>query len=109
MMHMNKKFKIKKGDTVVVIAGKEKGKTANVLKVIKDTNRVVLDGLNKVKKHLKPGIAGKSGQIIEKEMSVHISNVQIKDPKTGKPTRVKMEIKKDKKVRVAVKSGTEIK
>ncbi len=106
---MNKKFKIKKGDTVIVIAGKERGKTAKVLKVLTDQSRVILEGLNKVKKHLKPGIAGKAGQIIEKEMPIHISNVQIKDPKTGKPTRVKMEIKKDKKIRVAVKSGAEIK
>jgi len=108
-MHMNKKLKIKKGDTVVVIAGKEKGKTAKVIKVLRDESRIVLEGLNKVKKHLKPGLAGNAGQIVEKEMPIHISNVQIKDPKTGKPTRVKIEIKKDKKIRVAVKSGSEIK
>lgn len=106
---MNIKFKIKKGDTVVVIAGKEKGKTATVKKVLKAQSRVILDGLNKVKKHLKPNAASQSGQIIEKEMPIHISNVQLKDPKVGKPTRVKVEMKKDKKVRVAVKSGAEIK
>ena len=106
---MNTKFKIKKGDTVIVIAGKEKGKVATVKKVLRSQSKVVLDGLNKVKKHLKPNIAGKSGQIIEKEMPLHISNVQLKDPKTGKPTRVKIEMKKDKKVRVATKSGAEIK
>jgi len=104
-----KKFKIKKGDTVIVIAGKEKGKDGKVVRVLRKQDKVILDGLNTVKKHLKPNQAGKVGQIVEKSMPMHISNVQLKDPKTGKPTRVRMETKKDKKVRVAVKSGTEIK
>ena len=104
-----KKFKIKKGDTVIVIAGKEKGKEGKVLQVLRKEDKVLLDGLNTVKKHLKPNQAGKAGQIVEKPMPLHISNVQLKDPKTGKPTRVKFEVKKDKKVRVAVKSGAEIK
>ncbi len=104
-----KKFKIKKGDTVIVIAGKEKGKEAKVLKVLRKEDKVLLDGLNLVKKHLKPTMRGKQGQIVEKPMPVHISNVQLKDPKSGKPTRVRIEMKKDKKVRVSVKSGAEIK
>ena len=104
-----KKMKIKKGDTVIVIAGKERGKEAKVIKVLPKEDKLVLEGLNKVKKHLKPQIAGKSGQVIEKEMPIHISNVAIKDPKTGKPSRVRYEIRADKKVRVAVKSGAEIK
>ena len=104
-----KKMKIKKGDTVIVIAGKEKGKEAKVIKVLPKEDKVLLEGLNKVKKHIKPKIAGKSGQIVEKEMPIHISNVAIKDPKTGKPSRVRYEIKGDKKIRVAAKSGAEIK
>ena len=93
----------------MVIAGKEKGKEAKVLKVLRKSEKVLLDGLNLVKKHIKPQTSGKSGQIIEKPMPLHISNVQLKDPKTGKPTRVRFEMKKDKKVRVAAKSGAEIK
>ncbi len=104
-----KKFKIKKGDTVIVIAGKEKGKEAKVLQVLRNSDRVVLDGVNLMKKHLKPKYTGKSGQIVEKPQPIHISNVQIKDPKTNKPTRVRFEYKKDKKLRVAVKSGSELK
>ncbi len=104
-----KKMKIKKGDTVIVIAGKERGKEAKVIKVLPKEDKLVLEGLNKVKKHLKPQIAGKSGQVIEKEMPIHISNVAIKDPKTGKPSRIRYEMKGDKKIRVAAKSGAEIK
>jgi len=104
-----KKIKIKKGDTVLVIAGKEKGKEAKVLKVLYKEDRVLLDGLNMVKKHLKATHSGKQGQIIEKPMPIHISNVQIKDPKSGKASRIRLEDKKGKKVRVAVRSGAEIK
>ncbi len=104
-----KKFKIKKGDTVIVIAGKEKGKEGKVLQVLPKEEKLIVDGINLVKKHLKPRSSGKAGQIVEKAMPLHVSNVQIKDPKTGKPTRVRFELKKDKKVRVAVKSGAEIK
>ncbi len=104
-----RKFKIKKGDTVIVIAGKDKGKEAKVLKVLPKEGKLLLDAVNMVKKHLKPSRQGKSGQIIEKPQAIDISNVQIKDPKTGKPTRVHYEFKKDKKLRVATKSGAEIK
>lgn len=104
-----KKLKIKRGDTVVVIAGKDKGKEGKVLKVLPKKDKVVVEGVNKVKKHIKKGALGKQGEIVEKEMPIHISNVQIKDPKTGKPSRIRFEIKGDKKVRIAVKSGAEIK
>ncbi len=104
-----KKFKIKKGDTVIVIAGREKGKEGKVVKVLRKEDKVIVEGLNIVKKHVKAGRLSKTGQIVEKEMPIHISNVQLKDPKTGKPTRVRFEIKGDKKIRVAVKSGAEIK
>ena len=104
-----RKFKIKKGDTVIVIAGKDKGKEAKVEKVLPKEEKLILDGLNLVTKHIKAGGSSKSGQIVQKAMPIHISNVQIKDPKSGKPTRIKYEIKKDKKVRVATKSNTEIK
>ncbi len=104
-----RKFKIKKGDTVIVIAGKDKGKEAKVEKVLPKEEKLILDGLNLSIKHIKPSGSSKSGQIVQKAMPIHISNVQLKDPKSGKPTRLRYEIKKDKKVRVAVKSNTEIK
>ena len=89
---MNKKFKIKKGDTVVVITGKDKGKSGNVSLVMKDKNRVVVEGVNMVKRHRK-ATQENPGKIEEMESSIHISNVSHIDPDTGKPTRVKYEIK----------------
>ncbi len=94
---------------MVVIAGKDKGKEGKVLKVFPKLDKVLVDGLNMVKKHLKPRYSGKEGQIIDKPVPIHISNVQIKDPKSGKPSRVRFEFKKDKKIRVSVKSGSELK
>ncbi len=82
------KMKLKKGDQVVVIAGKEKGKTGTVTKVSPATNRVVVAGLNMIKKATKPNPqTGEGGGIIEKEASLHASNVMILDPKTGKGSR----------------------
>lgn len=99
------KMKIKKGDKVIVIAGKDKGKTGEVLKAIPTTSRLVVQGVNVVKKHNKPSQFS-AGGIEDKELSIHVSNVALADPKTGKPTRVGYKTLKDnKKVRIAKKSG----
>jgi len=88
-----KKFKIKTGDEVVVLAGKDKGQKGRVLKIIKSKDRVIVEGVNVVKKHVKPSTENPQGGIEEKEAAIHISNVALVDPKTGKPTRVGYEIK----------------
>jgi large subunit ribosomal protein L24 len=102
---MAAKFKVKKGDKVVVIAGKDKGKTGNILEVITDKSRVRVAGVNKVKKHTKPG-AGGAGGMIEVESTIHVSNIAIANPADGKASRVGYKTLKDgKKVRFAKKSG----
>lgn len=102
------KMKIKKGDTVIVTSGKDKGKKGEVLKTIPSKSRVIVQGVNVVKKHERP-TQFSAGGIKEKELSVHISNVAIADPKTGKPTRVGYNtLKSGKKVRVAKASGETI-
>ena len=102
------KLKIKKGDQVVVITGKDKGRTGEVTKVIPATSRVVVTGINQATKHVKPTQFAQGG--IEKvEASIHISNVALADPKTGKATRVGYKAEKDgTKVRIARKSGQTI-
>ncbi len=102
---MNKKFKIKTGDTVIVIAGKDKGKTGNVTSVIKANDKVVVEGVNIVKRHRK-ATQESPGKIEEKELPIHISNVSHLDPDNGKPTRVKYEIKDGIKRRLSVVSGS---
>jgi len=102
---MNKKYKIKTGDTVIVIAGKDKGKTGNILSVLRNKDRVVVEGVNIVKHH-KKATRESPGKIEEKEASIHISNVSHLDPDTGKPTRVKYEIKDGVKQRLSVVSGS---
>jgi large subunit ribosomal protein L24 len=99
-----KKFKIKTGDLVQVLAGKDKGRKGKVLKIFKAKDRVLVEGVNIVKKHVKPSTENPQGGIVEKEAPIHISNVNLVDPKTGKPTRVGYEMKGDKKVRVSKKS-----
>lgn len=102
------KMKIKKGDTVIVNAGKDKGKKGEVLKVLPSKSRVIVQGVNVVKKHAKP-TQFSAGGIEEKELSIHVSNVNLADPKEDKPTRVGYKTLKDgKKVRVAKRSGQEI-
>ena len=101
---MNKKFKIKKGDTVVVITGKDKGKSGNVSLVMKDKNRVVVEGVNMVKRHRK-ATQENPGKIEEMESSIHISNVAHVDPESGKATRIKYEIKDGVKRRLSVISS----
>jgi large subunit ribosomal protein L24 len=102
---MNKKFKIKKGDTVIVLTGKDKGKSGNVNSVIKDKNRVFVQGINIIKRHRKP-TQETPGKIEEIEASIHISNVAHIDPESGKPTRVTFKIEDGIKKRVAVVSGS---
>ncbi len=99
---------VRKGDTVMVIAGREKGKQGKVMRVINDEAgkpyRVVVEKLNMVKRHTKPGQGNRTGGIIEKEAPLHVSNVMPLDPKTDKPTRVRSKIVDGKRIRVA-KSG----
>ena len=113
-------MQIKTGDTVVVIAGKDKftkdkkgnivPKTGKVLKVYPATNKVLVEGVNMIKKHQKPTQANQAGGIIEMEAPIDASNVMLLDPKTGKPTRVGIKVdEKGNKIRVAKKSGYEFK
>ena len=97
-----------KGDKVIVIAGKDKGKTGTIQKVDPKTNRVVVEGVNLRKKHKKPTQATPEGSIVEIYAPIDASNVMLIDPKTKKPTRVGHKVVKGKKVRVALKSGTEL-
>jgi len=102
---MSIKLKIKKGDRVVVLTGKDKGKKGNVVSVSPKTNKAVVDGINVVKRHTKQS-ASQEGGIIAKEMPIHISNLAHLDPKDNKPTRVGFKINKDgSKVRIAKRSG----
>ena len=101
-------MRVKKGDKVVVIAGSEKGKEGVITKVLPKEEKVIIAGINMVKKHVKPNQAEPEGKITEKEAPIHVSNVALVDPKTNKATKVKYEIKDGKKVRVAKKSSTVI-
>ena len=101
-------MRIKKGDKVVVITGSEKGKEGTVAKVLPKEEKVIVTGLNMVKKHVKPNQAEPEGKITEKEAPIHVSNVALVDPKTKTATKVKYDIKDGKKVRVAKKSSTVI-
>ena len=108
-----KKFHVKKGDTVFVNAGNDKGKTGKVLAVITDKDRVVVEGINMVSRHTKPNAQAPQGGIIKKEASIHVSNVQLLDPKSTAakpvPTSIGHKFVDGKKVRYAKKSGEEIK
>lgn len=99
------KLKVKKGDKVKVITGKSKGKVGDVIKVLPTENRVIVSGVNLVKKHTKPTQTSEGG-IVQKELPIHVSNVSHIDPKTGVATKVGYKILEDgKKVKVAKKSG----
>ncbi|MBQ9184823.1 MAG: 50S ribosomal protein L24 [Bacteroidales bacterium] len=104
-----KKFNVKKGDTVFVNAGNDKGKTGKVLSVLRDEDRVIVEGVNIVSKHTKPNAKAPQGGIIKQEASIHISNVQLLDPVKNVPTRVGHKVVDGKKIRYAKKSGEEIK
>lgn len=100
------KMKIKKGDNVVVIAGKDKGAKGEVISVNPQTRRVVVQGINVVKKHQRPSQVNPQGGILKQEKPVHVSNLALVDPKQDKPTRVGYKTLKDgKKVRYAKRSG----
>ena len=104
------KLHIKKNETVVVRAGQDKGKTGKVLKVLVDENRALVEGVNMVSKSTKPSAKNPQGGIVKQEAPIHISNLSLVDPKSGKPTRVGIKVAEDgKKVRIAKKSGEEIK
>ncbi len=104
---MTVKFKVKKGDEVVVIAGKEKGKKGTITKVITSESRVVVGGINIIKRHTKPSRTA-AGGIVEKEAPLHVSNVALIDAKSGKPTRVGYKFEGENKVRISKRSGEKI-
>jgi large subunit ribosomal protein L24 len=97
--------RIKKGDKVVVLSGKDKGRTGEVAKMMPKEGKVIVSGVNVHARHRKPSQLNPQGGIERKEAPLHISNVAIADPKTGAPTRVRFEDRDGKKVRIAVKSG----
>ena len=100
--------KIRKGDKVVVLTGRDKGRSGEVIEVRPDEGRALVRGINMVKRHQRQ-TAAQEGGIISKEGSIHLSNLAIADPKSGKPTRVGFKVMKDgKRVRVAKRSGVEI-
>ena len=104
------KLHIKKNDTVVVLAGEDKGKTGKVLKVLVEKNRALVEGVIMVSKSTKPSAKNPQGGIVKQEAPIHISNLSLVDPKSGKATRVGIKVTEDgKKVRIAKKSGEEIK
>ena len=103
-----KKFNIKKGDTVYVNAGNDKGKTGKVLEVLRDKDRVIVEGINMVSKHTKPNPKAPQGGIIKQEAGIHVSNVQLVDA-NGKATKVAHKEVDGKKVRIAKTTGEEIK
>ena len=97
--------KIKKGDKVVILSGKDKGRTGEVVKAMPKEGKVIVSGINVHARHRKPSQVIPQGGIERKEAPLHVSNVAIADPKTGAPTRVRFEERDGKKVRVAAKSG----
>jgi large subunit ribosomal protein L24 len=100
--------KIKKGDKVVVLSGKDKGKQGEVTKSIPRDGKVIVSGVNIITRHKKPTQANPQGGLEKAEAPLHISKVALQDPKTGKPTRVRFGVEGDKKVRIAVRSGETI-
>lgn len=100
-------MKLKTGDKVVVVSGSNKGKEGKITKIL--DNKVIIEGVNIVKKHLKPKNNNGTGEIIEMEVPIHVSNVMLSDPKTKKPTKVKIEKdSKGKKIRISKKSNEKI-
>jgi len=101
-------MKIKKDDKVIVIAGKDRGKTGKVLRAFPREDRVIVEGVNVVKRHQRGNAQRQKGQILDKTMPVHVSNVMILDPKTGKRTRIGIKRISGKYTRIAKKSDTKI-
>ncbi len=107
---MQKKLHIKKGDTVMVITGESKGQKGRVLEIDRGKDRAIVEGINMVSRHTKPNSKSPQGGIIKKEAPIHISNLMVVDPSSGKPTRIGRKLNsKNKLVRYAKKSGEEIK
>jgi large subunit ribosomal protein L24 len=107
---MQTKLHIKKGDTVVVIAGDDKGKQGRILEVDRVKNKAIIEGINLVSKSTKPNAKSPQGGIVKKEAFIHLSNIMVVDPKTGKGTRIGRKLNAENKlVRFAKKSGEEIK
>lgn len=105
---MARKFKIRKGDRVTVLTGRDKGKTGDVLRVLRKENRVLVQGVNMIKRHQAP-TPGSAGGIMEREAPLHVSNVALIDPKTDRPTRVGYRLEAGgRKVRYAKRSGEAI-
>ena len=104
-----KKIYIKKGDTVYVNVGNDKGKTGKVLEVIRSKDRAIVEGINMVSRHTKPNAKNPQGGIVKQEAGVHISNLQLVDPAKGGPTRIGFKFVDGKKIRYSKKSGEEIK
>lgn len=100
------KMKIRKNDNVIVISGKNRGKIGKVLRALPKENQVLIAGVNVIKVHSRPKKSGTKGQIIDKAMPIHVSNVMFVDPKNGKPSRIGIRREKTGKVRVSKKSGT---
>lgn len=97
---------VRKGDTVLVVAGKERGKRGKVLRVLPDRDRVIVEHINMIKKHQRPTQQLRQGGIIEREGSIHLSNVMVVDPRGGRPTRIGIRVLADgRKARVARRSG----
>ena len=103
------KLKIKKNDTVVVLAGEDKGKTGKVLKVLVEKQRALVEGVNIISKSAKPSAKNPQGGFVKQEAPIHVSNLSLIDPKSGKPTRVSIKHEGKNVIRVAKKSGEEIK
>ena len=103
------KLHIRKDDTVIVLAGSDKGKTGKVLKVLVKDERAIVEGINVVSKSAKPSAKNPQGGIIKQEAPIHISNLNLLDPKTKTPTRIGYRMEGDQKIRYAKKSGEEIK
>ena len=103
------KLHIRKDDTVMVLAGQDKGKTGKVLKVLVKENRAIVEGVNMVSKSTKPSAKNPQGGIVKQEAAIHISNWSLIDPKSGKATRVRIEHEGKNVKRIAKKSGEEIK
>ena len=101
-------MKIKKGDKVIVMTGKDKGKTGKVLRAIPTQEKVIIEGVNILKKNIKATSSSKKGEIIEKTMPIHVSNVMFIDPKENKPSRIGYLIEDGKKFRISKKSGQKI-
>ena len=101
-------MKIRKGDNVIVIAGKDKGKSGVVAHAYPKESMVLIEGINSKKRHQKPRKGGQKGQIVEKSMPIHVSNIMIKDPKGNKGSRISIKRDENKRVRIATKSGSVI-